>query len=560
LIKAAPAEPAFRYNLGVCLFQINKPAEAALHLRRARQLGVTDPSLDTMLERSAAQLYAANRIDDALAILRDLAERRPNDTPFLLRLGDLLRDAGRFGEALEILGRVQASGADQAHIYNALGLVHQSIGALAVAQDHFVQALEIDPALSVTHKNLRYLTLNRPDVDAEAAFVLYCDLARRATPADLPPATFSEHDRTQDRRLRIGYVSSDFRIHVVGLNILPLIENHDATAVDLYFYSDVAVEDVVTQRFKACATAWRPIVDLPDGDVAALMRADGIDIAIYLAGSFDANRAQIAAHRAAPVQVSYHDCATSGFAEMDYILGDDYVTPSDSPERFTEDVVRLPVFYQYERRAVPASLPAPPCIAAGMVTFGSFNKPEKINADVIELWARVLAAVPNSRVLLKYFDFYRGPEARRRIVDGFAAHGIATDRLVFRTGYDVSGKHLALYDAIDIALDTFPFAGATTTFEALSHGVPVVTLWGDRFVSRYAGAIVSHAGFGEFACDDADAYVDIARTLAADPLRLTDLKHRLPTCVAESPLCDGPAYARSIEAACRTMWARYCAL
>ena len=557
LIKAVPGEPAFRFNLGACLFQTERSLEAVVHLRRAQQLGLTDPAVDALLERIASQLHGANRIDDAVAILRDLCIRRPDDAKLLIRTGEMLREAGRFSEALETYSRVRVSGRDAAYLDNAIGAVHQSIGELETARRYFMKALDADPNLFVTHKNLRYLALNIPDLDRDAAFALYRDLASREAPVDPVPVTFPNLDRAGDRRLRVGYVSSDFRMHVVGLNILPLIENHDPSAVDLYFYSDVPQDDHITQRFKARAAKWTSIVGLDDAIVASRMRADGIDVAVYLAGSFDSNRPQIAAYRAAPLQVSYHDCATSGFAEMDYLLSDAYVTPLDSPERFTEEIFRLPVYYQYERRPVPDALPPPPSIAAHRATFGSFNKPEKINGDVIALWARVLSAVSGSRLLLKYFDFYRAPEAQRRIVDEFAKYGIAAERIVFRAGYDTSGTHLALYDSIDIALDTFPFAGATTTFEALSRGVPVVTLWGDRFVARYAGAIVCHAGHPDFACATTDDYVETAKRLANDPDNRAELKRTLPAQIAASPLCDGPTYARSIEAAYRAMWSRY---
>jgi predicted O-linked N-acetylglucosamine transferase (SPINDLY family) len=558
LIKAAPQEPAFRFNLSACLLQLGKPDDALVHLKRARQLGLADSTADPLLDHIALRLRAENRIDDALVLHRDLAERHPEDTMRLVRLSDLLREAGRFGEALDVLQRIDTSDRHAASVFNGLGLTYQNIGLLDEARASFARALGADPASSATHKNIRYLTLNTPGLGADETFSIYRDLAQRGLPSQVHDIQFARDDAS-GRPLRIGYISSDFRLHVVGFNILPLIEHHDPASVELYFYSDVAQEDPITARFRARAKGWRSIVGKSDADAAALVRADKIDIAVFLAGSFDGNRTQLAAHRVAPVQVSYHDCATSGFDAMDYFIADPFLTPIETQERFSEEIVRLPVFYQYERRPAGESFAEPPCVKSGVVTFGSFNKPEKINADVIALWARVLNAVPDGRLLLKYFNSYRSAEVQRRIADGLARHGINAARLIFKSGFDASGHHLALYDSIDIALDTFPFTGATTTFEALSRGVPVVTLWGDRYVARYAGAIASHAGFAEFACADHDSYVAKARQLADNPGRLTELKRTMPGQLAASPLCDGAAYARTFEAAYRDMWTCYLA-
>ena len=555
LVKAAPQESAFRYNLSACLFQLGKLDDALLHLRRARQLGLADPAADVLFERIATQFHAENRLDDAIALQREVLAKWPNDTMRLLRFCELLREAGHFAEALDLLSRIRGSGREEAYVQNALGLTRQNMGALDAAQTHFARALEIDPMLAMTHKNIRYLTLNRPGLNPDETFDLYRDLARRSAASSFP-FKFDARPAANGRALRIAYVSSDFRMHVVGLNILPLIENHDPSAVELFFYSDVAQEDQITQRFKVRAKSWRSIVGLSDAEAAATIRSDNIDVAIFLAGSFDANRAQIAAYRVAPVQASYHDCATSGFDAMDYFISDDLLTPSDTPEKFSETIYRLPVFYQYEKREIPAAPPEPPCLKAGFVTFGSFNKPEKINSDVIALWARVLSFVPRSRLLLKYFDFYKGAEAQSRIVTEFEKHGVEPGRLLFKAGFDASGAHLSLYDSIDIALDTFPFTGATTTFEALNRGVPVVTLWGDRYVARYAGAIVTHAGRADFACANADAYVALARSLASDSERLRTLKRTLPAQISASALCDGAAYARNMEKAYLEMWSR----
>lgn len=564
LAASMPADPAVHYNLGACLIELGRPGEAFPHLKRAMAKGYADPAIDSLFRRVASWFYSAGRLDETIDILRDLSVRHPDNTELSIRLSDLLREVGRFGETLQLLERAlvrkgSAMGREAAALLNALGATHQNIGALGQARDAYTRALAADPSFIVAHKSMRNLLLNIPGLGPDELFAAFCKSARQFRQPPAPQDRFREIGREPGRRLRIGYVSSDFRLHVVGLNLLPLVENHDRDIFDLYFYSDAGEDDQITQRFKAVAAAWRPVSGLDDASVARAILADGIDIVVFLAGTFDANRPYLAAYRVAPVQVSYHDCATSGLDEMDYLLTDRLLTPEATSERFTEEIYRLPVFYQYLRLDTPKRSAPPPVAKLGHITFASFNKPEKINDAVIALWARVLAAVPDSRMMMKYFDFYRGPEAQSRIAARFAEHGIGRDRLEFRIGHDARGNHLALYDHVDIALDTFPFTGATTTFEALNAGVPVVTLWGERYVARYAGAIVCHAGFPEFVCADENAYLETACALAKDPARLGELRRLLPERIAASPLCDGPAYARTIEAAYREMWVRFCA-
>ena len=564
LAAAMPNDPAVHYNLGACLIEIGRPGEAYPHLKHALTKGYADSAIDSLFARVAAWFYSLRRFDEAIGVLRDVLSRHPDNTQLSIRLGDLLREVGRFGEAFVLFDRSLArriglAGRDSAYLLNALGATHQNIGALAEARDAYGRALAADPSLIVTHKSIRNLLLNMPRLGSEELFASYCDSARSFRQSAAPRDRFAMIDRTPGRRLRIGYVSSDFRMHVVGLNLLPLVENHDRDAVDIFFYSDAGEEDQVTQRFKAVAAGWRPVAGLDDASVARAILTDSIDVAVFLAGTFDATRVCLAAYRVAPVQVSFHDCATSGLDEMDYFLSDHLLTPQNTSERFTEEIYCLPVFYQYLRLDAPKRSAPPPVMKAGSITFASFNKPEKINDRVIALWARILSAVPGSRLLMKYFDFYRGPEAQTRIAALFAERNIGRDRLEFRSGHDARGNHLALYDHVDVALDTFPFTGATTTFEALNAGVPVVSLWGDRYVARYAGAILCHAGFPEFACVDEEIYFETACALANDPARLSELRSILPERIASSPLCDGSAYARSVEAAYREMWVRFCA-
>ena len=235
---------------------------------------------------------------------------------------------------------------------------------------------------------------------------------------------------------------------------------------------------------------------------ADIIEKDEIDILVVLAGRFDENRPIVTTYRPAPIQVSFHDCATSGLKSMDYYFTDSVLHPSNTAELFTEELYRLPYYYQYPVQEGIPEIKDTPALNNDYITFGSFNKPEKIGDSVIELWANVLLAVPNSKLLLKYFNHYDEESMKQRWISRFEKYNIVASRIIFMGNIDDRQSHLALYDLIDIALDPFPFNGATTTFESLSMGVPVVSLLGKHFVDRVAGSIVTHAGYPELAVEN----------------------------------------------------------
>jgi len=278
------------------------------------------------------------------------------------------------------------------------------------------------------------------------------------------------------------------------------------------------------------------------------MRQDGLDILVVLAGRFDDNRPLLALHHAAPVQVSMHDPATSGLAEMDYLIADRNLVPRGAAEKFTERVVCLPTFFLHPSLADADPPGEPPCVRGGQITFGSFNNPAKINLEVVALWVRVLREVPESRLILKYMGAFAAAGLRARYLELFRRHGITEERVIIsRDGPEGRLSHLARYAQVDIALDTHPFSGSTTTFEALWMGVPVVTLEGDRMVSRWSAAMLRKVGLSHLVADNESGYVAIARGLAADPAGLARLRAELRDRVARSPLCDERARVRQLE-------------
>jgi predicted O-linked N-acetylglucosamine transferase (SPINDLY family) len=353
-------------------------------------------------------------------------------------------------------------------------------------------------------------------------------------------------------------LSSDFRDHPVARNIEPLLANHDRSAFEMRLYGEVAVPDEATRRLQSYAAAWCSTVGQNDRQVAERIRADGVDILMILAGRFDRNRPEIAAWQAAPVQVSFHDPATSGIPALDYLIADRRLVPRGSEEWFAERVVMLPTFYLHPP-ILSAPSPGPlPMSGGGGVTFGSFNHPAKVNDRVLALWARLLREVQGSRLVLKYRGYYAEGPLQARIHRAAGDAGIEPGRFVLLGQRERHEAHLARYRHVDIALDPFPFTGSTTTFEALWMGVPVVTLAGSNMASRWSAAMLGALRLDEWVTDSPEAYMKAAAAMAYDPGRLKKLRSELRQRVLGSPLCDGGRRARQLERLLRAMWRRWC--
>jgi len=367
-------------------------------------------------------------------------------------------------------------------------------------------------------------------------------------------------DRDPARRLRIGYVSPDFRRHSVAYFFEALLAEHDPDAVEAVCYAHVPAPDPMTERLKGLAHEWHDIATLDDPALAEKIRGERIDILVDLAGHTAKNRLPVFVHKPAPIQVTYLGYPnTSGLARIDYRLTDAVADPpGDGDDLYAERLVRLDrCFLAYRPPPAAPAVSGLPSERIGRITFGSFNNNTKITPELIAVWSRILRELPTSRLLLKSGPF-ADRETRQRYLDLFAAEGIEPKR-IRAFGYlpEVS-DHLNFYANIDLALDTFPYNGTTTTCEALWMGVPVLTLAGPVHASRVGASLLTAVGIEDLIARDTDAYVGKAIGLASDPARLADLRSRLRPAMATSPLTDGAGLARAIENAYRRMWRKWC--
>lgn len=349
------------------------------------------------------------------------------------------------------------------------------------------------------------------------------------------------------RPLRVGYVSADFCQHTVGLFVKDVLAAHDAARVIAFAYSAGQTDDWVTAAIRRACT-WRDVRSLDDAALAAQIREDEIDVLVDLSGHTGGSRLTVFAHRPAPVQLSWLGYfATTGLSAMDGVILDEWHAPPGTEAQFAEPVVRMPGgrFCYTPVPFAPEEERTPPSVRRGYVTFGCFNNTAKMNAGVIAVWARVLHAVPRSRLILKWRTFHDAPFCES-IRSMFASRGIAADRIELR-GASFHADLLKEYADIDIALDPFPFTGGMTSCEALWMGVPVVTWPQGRVVSRQTYAFLSAIGLQELAAENADDYVRIAAALAMDAVRLGELRSTLRARMRASSLCDASAFTRRLE-------------
>ncbi len=542
-------------NLGNVLLGLGRWTEAEASLRQACRL---DPRSGAAHADLANALNGLGRYEEAAAAVRTALALGPI-TPTMHHIhGNILSALGRATEAYQAYGealRLQPASPMTEH---NLGNLLASIGQTREADRHYRRCLETAPGFSLARSslllNLNYLTDR--SVESLAAEHRLWDTVHAGTPEPL----LYQPDRSPDRRLRIGYVSSDFRQHPVGLFLEPLLEHHDRAETEIFCYARVAREDAATDRMRGFADHWVSILALDEVAAAARIRNDRIDILIDLAGHTNGAQMALFARKPAPIQASWLGYPHgTGLGAIDYRISDETADPTGGKGDRIERIERVAESFLCYRPPAEAPDVVPlPARSNGFVTFGSFNNLAKLNDLTRALWAALLAEVPGSRLLLKAKPF-ADPAVQELYRADFIRRGIEPRRLDLRSADLTPAEHLGLYGAVDIALDPHPYNGTTTSCEALWMGVPVVSLRGDRHAARVGASLLSGLGLEELVASDTDAYRRIASALAGDLDRLSELRSGLRARMRAAPLLDATHFARAMEAVYRRMWQRYCA-
>ena len=553
LIEREPEFALAHLYLGNSLDDLGDREGAMACYRRAiaRRPGLADAHFNL-----GAVLQAQGRFDAAEPHLRRALEIEPRSPHANYNLAVVLRRRGHLGAAAGHYRAALAADPGHAAAVAALGTVIRAWGKSEEAEPYFRRALEIDPEMWTAHANILLNLQALPDRAAADVFAEHRAWAARYAAPLAPESARHDNDRDPERRLRIGYVSPDFHDHSVAFFIEPPLEAHDREHVEIFCYADDDVADAVTERLRGHADHWRSLVDVDDAGLAEMVRADRIDILVDLTGHTAKSRLLAFARRPAPVQVSYLGYPdTTGMDQIDYRLTDALADPDGVTDPFhSECLVRLPqgfLCYRPPDDAPPVGrLPA---LAAGRFTFGSFNNLSKITSRTIAVWADVLKAVDGARLIVKSRGLV-DEAVRRDLLAAFARRGVDAERIDLYGAIADRRAHLDLYNSIDIALDSFPYNGATTTCEALWMGVPVITLAGERHAGRVGNSILGRVGLADLVAADARAYVTLATELAGDRERLADLRRGLRERVSSSPLADARGFTRALEEAYRTMW------
>lgn len=615
-LQAAPDYRPALEHLGLALIALQRPDEAIVHLRQAVQRDPGDSrtlgNLVTLLmgmKRWAEVVQVASQVlphqpnaaelmhklalahlnlqqaGQAAAVLGQVLKLRPEYPEALCSLGWAYTDLGQLDRAATVLREALRLNPNFAEAYNNLGLVHNQAGRPEDSRAAYEQAVRIRPdfpealgglanvckdlglldeAISsyrrsiaanphqpTTHSNLLLSLHYPPNVTPEEIFQEHLAWAKNNAASAVPLAPHP-NDRDPERRLRIGYVSADFRGHVMGWYLEPVLESHDRERFEIFCYASVGHPDDATQRMQRLANHWRDIRNVSDEEVEKMIRRDRIDLLLDMSGHTGGNRLSIFTRKPAPVQASHFGYMdTSGLATMDYRITDAVCDPPGMTERYhTERLVRLPEILWCYRPNLDLEVNALPAASAGHLTLGMLNAFPKITPPAITAWAQVLKRLPQARLVLLAGV---SPQADQRLRDAFADHGIDPGRLILE-GKRNRLDYFRLFHGVDLLLDSFPYSGCNTTCDSLWMGVPVVTLAGQTCMARQGASPLAHLGLHDLIAATVEEYVETSVRLAGDLPRLTQLRATLRERMSQSTLMNPVRFTRQLEDVYRWMW------
>jgi len=555
-VDLAPDHVEARNNLANQLRNCGELAEAAAHLEYGRR---RQPRWMPLSLNLGNVYMAQERFKDALSCFDDAIRLHPEVAVLYSNRGNTLRALDRAAEALAAYDDALARDPARAEFWVNRGVALQTQGRLKEALESFQQSLVGSPDNPVAHGAALFSMHYDPRVNPRALLAAHREWGDRHTAGF---ARQSGHRNVPDpeRRLRVGYVSGDFRQHPVSFFTAPAWEARNREQVELVAYFCGAKPDKWTARVRNAVDEWVEAAGLSDRELAERVEADRIDVLVDLSGHTAGNRLLAFARRPAPVQISWLGYFnTTGMPAMDYLVVDGVIAPEGEAAPFTEQPLNPGggCYLSYQGPEYAPAVSAPPSLSGKGVTFGCFNALSKITSNVVALWAAVLETVPGSRLMLKN-TVLNDALSRDLYTRAFAEKGIGADRLILLGGSS-HRELLAQYAAVDVALDPFPYNGGTTTCEALWMGVPVVTLAGDRFVSRVSATILTHAGCREWVTHSESEYLAAAARLASDSAELSRIRQGLRQRVSASGLGDVQGFQRRWEDAVRSVWRRWCA-
>jgi len=554
-LKNMPRFAVVHSNLGATLRELGRLDDAVASCRRAIEI---DPRLAEAHSNLGNALKNLGQLDNAEVSYRKALEFKPDYVEAHSNLGDVRNALGHIDDAVSSFRRALALKPVLAEAQNNLGNALKDLGQLNAAAACYRRALAIKPDYTEAHSNLIFM------LDL-AAWVDLATLQQERRLWDsihaAPLAVFQRaHANRPDpaRRLRIGYVSADFRAHSAAAAFGAMLLQFDPAAFDVVAYSNNATEDALTHLFQQRVTLWRKVVGRNDEAVAELIRQDEIDILVDLSGHSAGNRLLVFARKPAPIQITAWGYASStGMRAMDVFFADPIVVPPDEKHFYAEEVRYLPSAIMHcSSREFPAvnSLPA---LSANRITFGSFNRLTKISNDAYQVWAQILLAVPGSRMVLKTGEL-NDAGIQAHVLQYFTRAGVDPARITL-LGKTSWIDHVAAFGLVDIGLDPFPQGGGVTAMEGLMMGVPVVTRRWPTIPGRASASILTAVGLTDWIAESSEEYVAIAVRKAQDLPALALLREQLRNIFTSSINGDPQAYVNAVEKEYRQLWREWCA-
>ena len=546
--------PAY-VNLGNVIMRQGRPQDAIPCFRTALAL---EPDLSETLYNLGMAAHGAGMFAVAKAALAKYLAMTPGDTHALSTLADTHRNLNEADAARTCYERVLAIDPAAAQAHNGLANVLRNQARHPSAIAHYELAIRHDARPVVAFQNLLFCMLCMGSYSARDVYQRHREFARRFEQPLLPLQRAHPNDPDPDRRLRVGYVSPDFRSNVVAHYVEPILRNHDRTRFEVRCYFTGAIRDDLTGRVSSMVDHWHDVHALSDDEIAELMRSHGIDVLVDLCGHGPGNRILLFARKPAPVQINYLDySATTGLESIDYRLTTEACDPTGRAEQYySEKLYRLPRTYWTYNPSVRLPISPLPMKSNGYATFGSFNLYYRITAEVLQVWARLLQSVPRSRLLIVGVAQGSTQEALLGVMRGA---GVAPERILAHDVVSYQRYH-ELMSSVDIALAPFPYNGATTMLDCLWNGLPVVAMQGrETFYSRMGDSLLGELGLARLSASDEGDYVRIAAALAGNPAELATLRATLRQKMDESAMRDFPGFTRELESAYRALWKQWCA-
>jgi len=542
---------------GIELFQSNHLDQAKLAFN---QILATNPQHADTLNYLGSIEASQGNIEIAEVLFRKAIAIKPRNAQYYNNLGYALELNQHYLEAIKALEQSLELNRNYSHAYLNLGNAYKGIGDTEKAYEHYQKSLQKQPDLFLACSNLLYLSNTMPDFTCEDIYNLHTKTISIFTEKNSQFITQYGNQTEPKRKLRIGYMSSDFREHSCSYFIEPVLKQQKREEFELFAYYNYTVNDETTVRIKSYFDVWRETAGHSDRVIANLIKADKIDILIDLSGYTAHSPVLVLTYKPAPIQISWIGYPnTTGIPTVDYRITDEYSDPSGVSEKFhTEQLLRMPdSFLVYKPPVDAPDVAEQPVKKNGYITFGSFNNNIKINKKVISLWAKIIKAVPDSKLLLKAAGFDEG-EVRKRCLEQFASLDISEDRITLLGKEKTTREHLSLYHKIDIGLDTFPYNGTTTTFEALWMGVPVISLRGDSHRANVGTSILSNIKLCQWLAENESEYIQIAQDMASKIEQLDSLRRTMRVRMQESPLMNTVEFTKQFEKKLREVWESWC--